>query len=226
MFSKFASGLSGHGQLLAAHVDMVSVQKAAQRMLAEVDGKIATKALAEVGKFTVKKVKATIPTRYKTVRKAIRWRHVKRKYNAGGRAVKVGGGVGPNPLLRRKRLTKKQQAQAEKLREKIASTQKARRATKRPGVGIDGNNVHWWFLGTKERYTGTKRKRVGGRRGRGGWRGKETRVDTGAPKKYRGNMPPQGKPIIVTAAGYSGNIREIIRTWYSVGISVEGRKNK
>lgn len=226
MFARFASGLSRPAQLLAANVDMTSVQKAAQKMLVAVDGKIATKAMAEVGKFGTRKVKAEIPTRYKTVRKAVRWRHVKKKYNAGGRAVKIGGGVGPNPLLRRKRLTEKQQARADKLREKIASTQKNRRATKRPGVGIDGNNIHWWFFGTKARYTGTKRKRVGGRRGRGGWRGIETRINTGSPKKYRGAMPAQGRPIIVTLSGYSGNIREIIRTWYDVGIKVEGRKNK
>ncbi len=33
--------------------------------------------------------------------------------------------------------------------------------TGRPGVGIDARNVHWWFLGTKDRYTGTRRSRTG-----------------------------------------------------------------
>ena len=225
MFSKFASGLSGHGQLLAAHVDMVSVQKAAQRMLATVEGKVATKALAAVGKFGRDKVKSEIPTRYKSVRKAIAWRHVKRKYNAGGRAVKVGAGVGPN-ILRRKRLTDKQQAKASQLREKIATTQKSRKDSKRAGVGIDKANVHWWFSGTQNRITGTKRGRVGGKRGRGGWKGKSVRLDTGGKKANRGRMPAQARPIMVTLSGYSGNIREIIRVYVSEGITIEGNRNK
>ena len=230
MFSRFISGATGHGQLLLAHVEMSSVQKATQRMLATVEGKAATKALAAVGKFSQKKVKAEIPTRYKGVRKAIRWRHVKRKYNAGGRAVKVGGGVGPN-LLRKnmtgrgRKLTASQQAKAEMMREKIATSQKNRKDSKRPGVGIDGNNVHWWFLGTDERMTGTKRKRIGGKKGRGGWRGKDVRVDTGKPKMNRGRMPAQTKPIIVILASNSGGIKEIIRTHLAKDIAVEGNKN-
>jgi hypothetical protein len=225
MFSKFASGLSGHGQLLAAHVDMVAVQKAAQRMLATVEGKVATKALAAVGKFGRDKVKSEIPTRYKSVRKAVAWRHMKRKYNAGGRAVKVGAGVGPN-ILRKKRLTAKQQVRADKLREKIATTQKARKDSKRPGVGMDKANIHWWFAGTQNRMTGTKRGRIGGKRGKGGWKGIPIRVDTGGKKANRGRMPPQARPIMVTLSGYSGNIREIIRVYVSEGITIEGNRNK
>jgi len=225
MFTRFASGMSRHGQLLAAHVDMSSVQKATQRMLATVEGKAATKALAAVGKFGRDKVKAEIPTRYKGVRKAIAWRHVKRKYNAGGRAVKVGGGVGPN-LLRRRRLTEKQQARAAAIREKIATSQKNRKDKKRPGVGIDKSNVHWWFFGTDTRMTGTKRKRIGGRRGRGGFRGKQVRVDTGKPKMNRGRMPQQEKPIMVILASNSGGIKSIIRVHMSTEISIEAKKNK
>lgn len=213
MFTRFASGMSKHGQLLAAHVDMSSVQRATQRMLATVDGKASTKALAAVGKFGRDKVKAEIPTRYKSVRKAIAWRHVKRKYNAGGRAVKVGGGVGPN-LLRRRRLTEKQQARATAIREKIATSQKNRKDNKRPGVGIDKSNVHWWFFGTDVRITGTKRARVGGR------------IDTGRPKLNRGRMPAQEKPIMVILASNSGGIKSIIRVHMSTEIAIEAKKNK
>ena len=215
-----AAGLSGFGDVLVARVEIASMQRAVNRLLVTAEGKTATKALAAVGKLGKNKVKSEIPGKYKSVRKAIGWRHVKRKYNSGQRAVKVGGGVGPN-LLRKnitgrgRALTAKQRDRQNVLREKLATSVKNRKASKRPGVGIDGNNINWWFLGTKQRFTGTKKV---GRSGK--------RVDTGKPKHNRGSMPEMGKPIMVTLASASGEIREVIRVHMKKGIAIEAAKNK
>lgn len=75
--------------------------------------------------------------------------------------------------------------------------------TGRPGVGIDARNVHWWFLGTKDRYTGTRRSRTG-------------RKDTGKRKRFTGKMPPQDRPISVLFNA-NGTVR-VLRTWVDVGI--------
>ena len=91
---------------------------------------------------------------------------------------------------------------------------------------MDKANIHWWFAGTQNRMTGTKRGRIGGKRGKGGWKGIPIRVDTGGKKANRGRMPPQARPIMVTLSGYSGNIREIIRVYVSEGITIEGNRNK
>jgi hypothetical protein len=207
--------LSGTGEAFVTKIEMWRVEKAVKRMVETVENKATVKALAEVGKFGRNKVKESIPSRYKSVRKAIAWRHLKKKYSGGQRGIKVGGGVGPN-LLRRKRLTEKQQIRADKIREKIATTHKNRKDKKRPGVGIDKANVHWWFFGTDKRTTGTKRVRV-----KGAW----TRVDTGMPKMNRGRMPPQSKPIRVILASNATGIVNIVRTHMSTAIAVEARKN-
>lgn len=86
-----------------------------------------------------KVVKADIPSRYKTVRKAIGWRSAKLKYTKGEPGVKVGGAVG-----------------------KKSKKQSPTDRSGRPGVGIGVPNVDWWFLGTDTRTTGTRRL---GRRG-------------------------------------------------------------
>ena len=232
MFTTFKqAGMSGLGDFIVAKVEMRQMQKAIGKVLETAEGKTATKALAAVGKLGKNKVKATIPGKYKGVRKAIGWRHVKRKYNSGQRAVKVGGGVGPN-LLRKnitgrgRALTAKQRDRQNVLREKVATSVKNRKSSKRPGVGIDGNNVHWWFLGTNTRTTGTKTKTVGGRRGRNGWKGVKKRFDTGAPKRNRGKMPPQARPVMVIMASASGEIREAIRVHMKQGIAIEAAKHK
>jgi hypothetical protein len=75
--------------------------------------------------------------------------------------------------------------------------------TGRPGVGISARNVHWWFLGTKDRYTGTKRSRTG-------------RKDTGKRKRFTGKMPPQDRPISVLFNA-NGTVR-VLETWVAVGI--------
>lgn len=67
----------------------------------------------------------------------------------------------------------------------------------RPGVGIGARNIHWWILGTMDRYTGMQRKR---RRLKSGKAAVVDAKATGNPRKYRGKMPPQ-KPIV--RMGYS-----------------------
>ena len=194
--------LSGFGEFVTAQWDMRQFQKNVRRLQEALPKKIARKALAEVGKFGVKKIKGQVPGRYRGIRKAIKWRQKKLKYNKGQPSIKIGAGVG------------KAKAQGE------ATTQKNNREG-RPGVGFDARNIHWWFLGTKQRTTGTKRKRIGGKRGRGGWRGKEVRVDTGNPKRNRGRMPAQERPILVILASAKGEITSIVRRYISQGIKQE-----
>ena len=194
--------LSGFGEFVTAQWDMRQFQANVRRLQEALPKKIARKALAEVGKLGVKKIKGEIPGRYRGVRKAIKWRQKKLRYNKGQPSIKIGAGVG------------KTRAQGE------ATTQKNNREG-RPGVGFDARNIHWWFLGTKQRTTGTKRKRIGGKRGRGGWRGKEVRVDTGNPKRNRGRMPAQERPILVILASAKGEITSIVRRYISQGIKQE-----
>ena len=194
--------LSGFGEFVTAQWDMRQFQKNIRRLQEALPKKIARKALAEVGKFGVKKIKGQVPGRYRGVRKAIKWRQKKLRYNKGQPSIKIGAGVG------------KAKVQGE------ATTQKNNREG-RPGVGFDARNIHWWFLGTKQRTTGTKRKRIGGKRGRGGWRGKEVRVDTGNPKRNRGRMPAQERPILVIRASAKGEITSIVRRYISQGIKQE-----
>ena len=160
--------------------------------------RIARPALGKAGRLAVKKVKATIPSRYKEIRKSIKSRSIKTKYNGGFAGNKVGAGVS---------------------RKRQATTSKKRDGRK--GVGIDARNVHWWFLGTDERQTGTKRKRVGGKRGKRGWRGTLARVDTGKQKRRTGRMPAQGVPISVVISHSKNEIDQIFRTWIAVGVKKE-----
>lgn len=194
--------LSGFGEFVTAQWDMRQFQRNVGRLQEALPKKIARKALAEVGRLGVKKIKGEIPGRYRGIRKAIKWRQKKLKYNKGQPSIKIGAGVG------------KAKVQGE------ATTQKNNREG-RAGVGFDARNIHWWFLGTKQRTTGTKRKRIGGKRGRGGWRGKEVRVDTGNPKRNRGRMPAQERPILVILASAKGEITSIVRRYISQGIKQE-----
>ena len=91
--------------------------------------RIARPALGKAGRLAVKKVKATIPSRYKEIRKSIKSRSIKTKYNGGFAGNKVGAGVS------RKRETSPKERSGKK------------------GVGIGARNVHWWFVGTGERRT-------------------------------------------------------------------------
>lgn len=96
--------------------------------------KIARPGLYKAGRLAAKKVKASIPSRYKGVRKAIKSRSVKTKYNGGFAGVKIGAGVS------RKRSAEKESRKGRK------------------GVGIGARNVHWWFIGTGERRTKSGRR--------------------------------------------------------------------
>jgi hypothetical protein len=93
-----------------------------------VANKIARPGLVKAGRVAAKKVKASIPSRFKTIRKAIRSRSVKTKFNGGVAGVKVGAGVARKKESDKSRSGKK-------------------------GVGIGARNVHWWFVGTGERKT-------------------------------------------------------------------------
>jgi len=90
--------------------------------------KIARPGLVKAGRVAAKKVKASIPSRYKGIRKAIKSRSVKTKFNGGVAGVKVGAGVARKKESDKDRSGKK-------------------------GVGIGARNVHWWFVGTGERKT-------------------------------------------------------------------------
>ena len=79
-----------------------------------------------------KVVKASVPSRYKDIRKAIGWRAIKRSKNKNEPGAKIGAAVG-------------KRGKSTKVSAKIR--------TGRKGVGIARNNIHWWFLGTKRRTT-------------------------------------------------------------------------
>jgi len=189
--------------VIDAKVDMQSLQKNIRKLQEALPKKIARKALAEVGKAGVKRIKAAIPGRYRGVRKAMKWRQKKLRYNKGQPSIKIGAGVG------------KAKAQGE------AATQKNNREG-RPGVGFGPQNIHWWFLGTRKRFTGTKRKRAGRKKKLfGGTATRYIRVSTGNPKRNRGRMPAQERPILVILASAKGEITSIVRRYISQGIKQE-----
>ena len=189
--------------VIDAKVDMQSLQKNIRKLQEALPKKIARKALAEVGKAGGKRIKAAIPGRYRGVRKAMKWRQKKLRYNKGQPSIKIGAGVG------------KAKAQGE------ATTQKNNREG-RPGVGFGPQNIHWWFLGTRRRFTGTKRKRAGRKKKLfGGTATRYIRVSTGNPKRNRGRMPAQERPILVILASAKGEITSIVRRYISQGIKQE-----
>ena len=195
--------LSGFGEFVTAQWDMRQFQKNVRRLQEALPKKIARKALAEVGKFGVKKIKGQVPGRYRGIRKAIKWRQKKLRYNKGQPSIKIGAGVG------------KAKVQGE------ATTQKNNREG-RPGVGFGPQNIHWWFLGTRKRFTGTKRKRAGRKKKLfGGTATRYIRVSTGNPKRNRGRMPAQERPIMVILASAKGEITSIVRRYISQGIKQE-----
>lgn len=190
--------LSTFGEAVYARWNAVQLKKNIQRLQKEFPRKICRKALAEVAKTSVKKIKATVPGRVRGVRKAVKWRHKKARFTKAGPEVKVGAGVG-----------KQKKLAAE------ATSTKDRKG--RPGVGIDAKNIHWWFLGTKKRTTGTKRKRAGKVNGKAIWDSRPT----GKPQKNRGRMPPQGRPIITVLTGASGELLGIVRRHIEAGLKQE-----
>jgi hypothetical protein len=121
---------------MSAVTGVAELDKVFRELSKGIANRIARPGLAKAGRLAVKKVKASIPSRYKTVRKAIKSRSVKTKFNGGVVGVKVGAGVA------RKRESDKDRSG-------------------KKGVGIGARNVHWWFVGTGERRT-----RAGKRTGR------------------------------------------------------------
>lgn len=95
----------------------------------KVQRKLGKRAVSAALRVLAKSIKAQVPPSNKSVRKAINSRFSKTKggANRGLTEAKVGAGVGKQ---------KKPEGRG-----------------KRPGVGISGNNVHWWILGTQERQT-------------------------------------------------------------------------
>ena len=94
--------------------------------------RIMTDGAAEAAKKIAKYVKAEIPAKHKTIRKAVGWRRLKAKEAPEGGA-KAGARVGR------------------------ASRAQARGPTAgRKGVGIGARNLHWWIQGTTERRTGKR----------------------------------------------------------------------
>lgn len=124
------------------------------------------KATSKAASYGSKSVKAKIQN--PRARKAIGWRLMKSTETGGEIAAKIGAAVSN--------------------KKKHATSKKSRAG--RGGVGIDRQNIHWWFLGTVERFTGTKR--VGAHR-----TGNTKRKLTGKSVRYTGRMPAQDRPISV-----------------------------
>lgn len=57
---------------------------------------------------------------------------------------------------------------------------------KRKGVGISSRNIHWFAMGTNDRWTGAKSS--GGRRLKDGTRGHRTWKKTGHPRRFVGKI--------------------------------------
>lgn len=147
-FIKKQFGSAGYGAGRAGGMrvgsNIVSGDKQISRILKQMRTtaarRVTTAGAAEAAKQLAKKVKATIPSRFKGARKAVGWRRLKVREAEGGGA-KIGGRVG---------------------RSSRASA-RARNRENRKGVGISATNIHWFFEGVdhRPRYTG---KRKGPRR--------------------------------------------------------------
>lgn len=144
-----------------------SLDRKLKHMRKSAAGRAVTAGLRKAGQDLTKKVKAEIPSRFKDARKGVGWRKVKKKVE-----IKVGARVG-----KRKNL-------------------KVKDRTGRKGVGISAANLHWLFLGTKNRYTGKK----------------------GGVKRYTGRMAAQVKPVNRIASQNAGTMRRLIKenTWKQI----------
>lgn len=160
--------------------------------------RVLTAGMRKQAQHLAKVVKKDVLSRYKSVRKAIGWRSLSLKQNRGEPGAKVGGGVG-----------KKSGVAATK--EVVASFD--RMISDRPGVGIDSRNIHWWFLGTAQRMTGTKRK----------GKSKE-RVNTGGKRMNRGAMNPQLPPMMYYATKNRSALLTIMRTEAKKAMKKEAAK--
>lgn len=193
---------------------VAEVLKVLDGLKLSIANKIARPALNKAASRGAKIVKAKIPSRYKSVRKAIGWRPGKAKYNQGVVSSKVGAGVGQN----------KKDGGGKRTIRRATST---RDRTGRKGVGIDGRNVHWWFMGTDDRFTGTKRAK--GKTFIGEARGKritlKNRIEKGNNgQRYTGKMPAQEQPITVILNGHAAELSNILRVHIAQGITVHVQK--
>ena len=106
------------------------LQKILKRMRTTAARRTMTAGAAEACKQLSKMIKSEVPSRYKTVRKAIAWRRLKVREAPDGGA-KVGGRVGRGSKAYAR------------------GAQPGRR-----GVGIGARNIHWFIKGTQRRVTG------------------------------------------------------------------------
>jgi len=142
-------------------------------------------ATRKAASYGSKSVKAKISN--PSVRKAVGWRLLKANESGGEITAKIGAAVGK--------------------KKKRATSTKSRAG--RGGVGIDHRNVHWWFLGTAERFTGTTR--VGGHR-----TGNTKRKFTGKTVRRTGRMPAQDRPISVLID--NAGTAQVLRTYLSQNV--------
>lgn len=89
--------------------------------------KVLRPALLKAARESAKIIKNRIPSRYKTVRAAIGASSVRMNKSGGEVMAKAGAAVG----------------------KKMSKVYKRKQT--RPGVGIVPKNIHWWFLGAKNR---------------------------------------------------------------------------
>lgn len=153
--------------------------------------KILRPAVLKAAKEAAQIVKSKIPPRYKDVRAAIGSRLVKARYTKGEVVAKVGASVGKQ----------KQKSMFQKSRDYNRSDK-----SKRKGVGISSNNIHWWFLGTGRRWNGVrfKYRRTAIGKVRSG------QVSTGNKVRYTGVMKPQEQPVIAILAPHASRMHKIL----------------
>lgn len=83
-----------------------------------------------------------------------------------------------------------------------------RKGNRKSGVGIDGNNVHWWVAGTGRRWTGTGKGRK-----------------RGGPVAYRGSMPAmQPKLATIAYAKSKGKVKAEMIKRGAIQLEKEAKK--
>lgn len=184
------------GEIVSGVPELQQLFKELKRGLAN---KVARPAINKAASIAAKRVKASIPARFKDARKAIGWRSIKTKHNGGIVGAKIGGAV------------RKQQSDGdiEKKRQK-------------PGVGISARNVHWWFFGTDRRTTGWKKRRIRGPGGQKTYR----LVETGNKVKNTGAMNPQIDPIDSLVQKHKGELVNVMRMKLQESLQREVQKHK
>lgn len=147
-------------------------EKELLQRLKQIDGKvqkkIARSATTKALRVLSKSIKAQVPSKYKSLKKAIGWSFKKAKGGSrkGQTDAKVGAAVG----------IKKSKADADAKAEAAS-----RKGKGKSGVGIGARNIHWAILGTGKRATGHKTAR---------YKGKIKRRRTGNAIRNTGSMPP------------------------------------